>query len=147
MRSRAILGAFLLCALAGCELVGTEDDADDQGSDFVLRVTARSATTLDLSWDAMPQAAGNLYTVDHFSGIASCKSLMQHSDVLHVTGTSVQLTGLTPATRYHIHVHPLPHGTHGTGEVTNSVYVNTLAAGAGQTPAVSADYETCEFEI
>jgi hypothetical protein len=130
--------AWMLCVLVigGCEsLTGGADE--DEGPKLI--VTERSATTLKLQWDAISDAVGGEYTVDYFTGYASCNTLMQHGDVLHVTGTSVLLTGLTPSTRYHIHVHSLP----ARNNATNVAFVNTLSAGAVATPTLPADYERC----
>ena len=60
-----------------------------------------------------------------------------------MTGTQVRLTGLTPSTRYHIHVHLLPHETPGAPASTNVVFVTTLAAGSAEQAVSAADYQSC----
>ena len=59
--------------------------------------------------------------------------------VLVTLGLSLLVTGLSPATRYHIHVHPLPFGD----QLTHNVFVTTLAAGSPAQAVTAADYETC----
>lgn len=75
-------------------------------------------------------------------GVAKCTDFPTHNDVQHVTGTDVLLTGLSSATRYHIHVHRLPL-TMG-GVATETVFIRTLPAGSGPQPVVAADYERCK---
>ena len=87
-------------ALAGCDLVGPGDEEVQP----LLEVTARSATTLTLRWEAM--GTTNTYTADFLTGLSGCGDFPPHNDVLHVTGTTVQLTGLTPSTLYS----PVPRG-------------------------------------
>lgn len=67
-----------------------------------------------------------------------------HSDVQHMTGTSVTVTGLTPLTLYQIHVHPLPHGAHAETS-TKLILIVTLAQGAAAQPVATADYTTCNW--
>jgi hypothetical protein len=141
---RALGTAMAVLALAGCELTGLDDD-DDDDFEHLLRVTARSSTTLTLEWDAM--GTSNTYTVDFLTGVARCEDMPQHTDGQHVTGTSVRLILLTPTTPYHIHVHPLPHGTPGEGEVTNAVLVSTLAPGAAEQSVSADDYDACEANV
>ena len=71
-----------------------------------LEVTERSGSTLSLRWDMMDRAS--TYAVDDLPGIAQCKDFPQHQTVMVLKGTTTQLTGLTPLTRYHTHVHLLP---------------------------------------
>lgn len=123
---------------AGCEIIGGEESDDFAGHELV--VTERSATTLRLQWAAMPDAPQNAYTVDYFTGFDTCVFPTNHSDVLRVTGTTVQLTNLTPATGYNIHVHSLPART----SSTYVVLVNTLSAGAPSSAVTAADYRSCK---
>lgn len=102
-----------------------------------LEVTERSGTTLSLRWDAMDTAS--TYALDYLTGIAQCKDFPVHNTGVVIKGTTEQLTGLSPATRYHVHVHPLPFST----KVTNTVFVLTLAPGAPAQPVAAADYEKC----
>jgi hypothetical protein len=140
---RKVCTAMAVLALVGCDATGPDDDDDEEEFENLLQVTARSATTLSVQWDAM--GSTNTYTVDFLpGGSANCSDFPSHPDGAHVTGTSTRLTGLTPATRYHLHVHPLPHASAGTGEVTNVVMVSTLAAGAAEQPVTASDYEVCD---
>ena len=137
---RAVCTAMAVLALVGCDSTGPDDDEDEFA--FPLVVTARSATTLSLEWPSM--GGSDTYTVDFLPGVGSCEDFPPHNDGVHVTGPSARLTGLTPATQYHIHVHLLPHSTSGgEGTGTNIVYVSTLAAGAGEEPVALSDYESC----
>ena len=102
-----------------------------------LEVTERSGTTLSLRWDAIDTAS--TYAVDYLTGIAQCKDFPMHNTGVVIKGTTTQLTGLVPATRYHVHVHPLPFST----KVTNTVFVMTLAPGAPVQAVAAADYERC----
>jgi hypothetical protein len=119
--------------LSGCAATGP----DDGDSGYRLTVTERSATTLSLTWPSMGPA--NTYTVDYLTGVKTCEEWPEHSDVMHVTGTSVQITGLTPSTRYHIHVHLLPDYSQGT----DAVFVLTLSPGAASQVTTPADYQSC----
>ncbi len=130
---RLILAGVACLTVLGCDVTGPGDDQQP------LEVTARSATTLTLRWPSM--GSPDTYTVDYLTGVARCQDFPSHSDILRVTGTTVQLTGLTPSTRYHIHVHLLPHSS---DESTNTVFVNTLAAGSAEQAAVPTDYESCD---
>jgi hypothetical protein len=141
--SRTLCTTMALLALVGCDPTGPDDDDDE--FEFPLVVTARSATTLSLEWSSM--GGSNTYTVDYLTGVGECQDFPAHNDGVHVSGTSVRLTGLVPATRYHIHVHLLPHGQSGEGTGTNIVYVSTLAAGAGEQPVAASDYEACNHRI
>lgn len=129
--------AWVACLfLAGCDLVGPGDEEPR----FLLEVTERSATTLTLRWPSM--GSPDTYTVDHLTGVARCGDWPPHDNILPVTGTGVTLSGLSPSTRYHIHVHLLPHGTAGTN--TDIVFVETLAAGSAPRPVTRAEYESCD---
>ena len=126
----------LLAFLPACELVDPEDGED--GNESRLRVVTRSATTLSLQWDAI--GSGGRYTVDHFTAYSTCDFPPLHSNVFEVSGTSVTLTGLAPATRYHIHVHDIPNYSGST----NIVMVSTLEAGMPEQPVAAADYTICD---
>lgn len=140
MSGGAALIGSMLCAVAGagCNITGADDGDDFAG--YELLVTERSATTLRLQWAAMPDTPQNTYTVDYFTGFNSCVFPTDHSDVLHATGTTVQLTNLTPATGYNIHVHNLP----GRNSSTYVVLVSTLPAGSASAPVTKADYQSCD---
>ena len=132
MRVLSIIGLSLL---VGCGSTGTDNSVGVQPK---LEITERSATTLRLRWD--PIGTTNNYTVDYLTGVASCADFPPHNNILLVTGTTVLVTGLSPATRYHIHVHSLAI----TAQKTNTVFVLTLAAGATAQVVTAADYETCK---
>jgi chitodextrinase len=136
-----LLWALALSSLAACEATGPTDDGSDQDSPELIALE-RSATTLALQWDAMGSAAD--YTVDYLTGpnYTTCAFPTAHDDVKHVTGTTVTLTGLTPATLYQIHVHPLPHGAYEGS--TNLILVSTLAEGASAQPVAASDYTICD---
>jgi hypothetical protein len=129
-----VLTAVGLILLVGCSAEGSEAPL---GKIPKLEVTERSATTLLLRWDAM--GTTNNYTVDYLTGVAQCSDFPTHGDILPLTGTTTLLTGLSPATRYHIHVHPLPSGS----QKSNTVFVLTLAAGAPSQAVTAADYQIC----
>ena len=128
----------LVVLLPACELVGPGDDED--GSQYRLTATARSATTLQLQWDAIEGASGG-YTVDYFSQYTTCEFPPTHGDVHRVTSASTTLSDLTPSTQYQIHVHALPHERE---ESTNLILVSTLAAGAETQAVTAADYTICD---
>lgn len=113
-----------------------------------LTVLERSATTLRLQWSVEQPPASGCYTVDYLTGVASCSSAFpQHNNILPLQGTSVNLTGLTPDTMYHIHLHPLS-ACNGmvstdTDGPKNVVFVRTLPAGSGPQPTTRSDYESC----
>ena len=131
MRVLITLGMGLLVA---CAATDTKDPLADSPK---LEVTERSATTLLLRWDAM--GTTNNYTVDYLEGVARCTDFPMHNNILPVSGTTRLVTGLSAATRYHIHVHPLPFGN----QITHNVFVTTLAAGSPAQAVASADYEKC----
>jgi hypothetical protein len=109
-----------------------------------LVVLERSASTLKLQWDAF--GASNWYSVDVMTGQTSCPSLPAHMTGTKLSATTFTLTGLTPSTRYHIHIHTLesPNGLVGAGTATSQfALVNTLSAGSAVTAAVASDYEVC----
>jgi hypothetical protein len=58
-------------------------------------------TTIDLSWTAVPNASS--YTIEYTAGSTQTKS--------GITGTSTQLTGLTPSTAYSITIQAIGNGT------------------------------------
>lgn len=137
MRALLVVTLGLMC---GCSATGPGDSTNpkgDQSNIPRLEVTERSGTTLSLRWDTIDTAS--TYAVDYLTGIAQCKDFPTHNTGLVIKGTTTRLTGLSPATRYHVHVHPLPFST----KVTNTVFVLTLAAGAAAQPVVAADYESC----
>ena len=135
-----ITGASTL--LIGCP--GSVDGPTDPGLKFNLTVLERSATTLRLQWDPIPVANGDGYTVDFLTGYASCSSqVATHNNVLEIGNvTTVNLTGLSPSTDYHIHVHPLV-GHLAQSAKSISVFVRTLSPGSAAQPAASADYQKC----
>ena len=135
--TRLALTGVACLALAGCDLVGPGNDEEQQP---LLEVTARSATTLTLRWATM--GSTNTYTVDFLTGLTRCEDFPHHIDVFHVNGTTVQLTALTPATLYHIHVHALPHGS-SEDPSTNVVLVTTLSTGSSEQPIAPSDYQSC----
>ena len=132
MRVLSIIGLSLLVAC------GSTAPDNSLGVQPKLEVTERSATTLRLRWD--PIGTTNNYTVDYLVGVASCADFPPHNNIFPFTGTTVLLTGLSPATRYHIHVHSLAVAN----QKTNTVFVLTLAAGATPQVVTAADYETCK---
>lgn len=129
-----VSSVVVLSLLVACGAAGLEGPASSQPR---LDVTERSGTTLLLHWDAMGTA--DRYTVDYLTGLARCEDFPQHSNILEVSGTTRLVTGLTPSTRYNIHVHPLPTAT----QKTNTIVVTTLAAGSAAQAVKSSDYETC----
>ena|SRR5687767_998194 len=138
---RLMYVGFVCLAVMGCDSV-VGDDKEQEELENRLEVTARSAASLTLRWPSL--GAANTYTVDYLTGVARCTDFPQHSDILHVTGTTVNLTGLIPSTRYHIHVHLLPHSTgQSTGHSTSTVFVMTLPPGSAEQPASRSDYESC----
>ncbi len=60
-----------------------------------------AATTIDFSWNAVPNASS--YTIEYTAGSTQTKS--------GITGTSTQLTGLTPSTAYSITIQAIGNGT------------------------------------
>ncbi|MGQ0561970.1 MAG: fibronectin type III domain-containing protein [Gemmatimonadota bacterium] len=130
-----------LSSVAACDIVGADDE--DDASQPELIALERSATTLKLQWDAIGSATA--YTVDYLTGPnhTTCTFSPMHSDVQHVTGTTVTVTGLTPSTLYQIHVHPLPHGAHADAS-TNLILISTLAQGAATQPVSATDYTICK---
>ena len=130
-----VSSVVVLSLLVACGAAGSE--GPPVSSQPRLDVTERSGTTLLLHWDAMGTA--DRYTVDYLTGLTRCEDFPQHSNILEVSGTTRLVTGLTPSTRYHIHVHPLPTAT----QKTNTIFVTTLAAGSSAQAAKSSDYETC----
>ena len=124
----------ILVSTSGCELFDPEED----GAQYSLTAVARSGTTLQLQWESM--GSGTRYTVDYFSQYTTCEFPPTHGNVHEVTGTSVTLTGLTPSTQYHIHVHDLPN----YAESTHIIMVRTLAAGSVTQPVTTADYTICD---
>ena len=131
---RSVHAVIACLSLMGCDLVGPGDDEPR----FLLEVTERSATTLTLRWPSM--GTPDTYTVDHLTGVARCEDWPPHPNILPVTGTTITVTGLAPSTRYHIHVHLLPHSDSAS---TNTVFVETLAAGSDPRPVAAAEYESC----
>ena len=129
-----VSSVVVLSLLVACGAAGSEGPVNGQPR---LDVTERSGTTLLLRWDAMGTA--DRYTVDYLTGVALCRDFPQHSNILEVSGTTRLVTGLTPATRYHVHVHPLP----AASQKTNTIFVTTLAAGSAAQAVKSSDYETC----
>ena len=124
----------------GCSATEPGDSINPKGDSPIipkLEVTERSGTTLSLRWDAIDTAS--TYAVDTLTGIAQCKDFPTHNTGVVIKGTTTRLTGLSPATRYHVHVHPLPFST----KVTNTVFVLTLAPDAPVQAVVAADYERC----
>lgn len=55
--------------------------------------------------------------------------------------TTVNVTGLTPSTDYHIHVHRLVGAS--TQDITSSVFVRTSSPGSTAQPVTAADYQSC----
>lgn len=133
---RILGGGLVALLLLGCPTAPEDGDGQPR-----LEVTARSATTLTLRWPSM--GSTDTYTVDYLTGVASCDDWPPHSDVFRVTGTQAQLTGLAPSTRYHIHVHLLPHETAGSDASTTVVFVTTLPSGSAEQAVSSADYQSC----
>jgi hypothetical protein len=131
MRATCVAGLGLLIACAASE------DPLSENPQPKLDVLERSATTLHLRWDAM--GTTTTYTVDYLLNVPNCKDFPEHNDVLHVTGSEVVLTGLAPATRYHIHVHDLP----GYTQSSEIAFVLTLPAGSANQAVTAADYEKC----
>jgi len=124
----------------GCSATEPGDSINPKGDSPIipkLEVTERSGTTLSLRWDAIDTAS--TYAVDYLTGIVQCKDFPVHGTSVVIRGTTTQLTGLSAATRYHIHVHPQPF----SNTVTNTVFVLTLAAGAPSQAVAAADYERC----
>ena len=115
-----------------------------------LIVLERSATTLTLQWSVPQPPPGGCYTVDYLLGLPSCSApLPPHNNVFEVQGTTATVTGLMPSTAYQIHVHGLsgcpgmaPSGMSTAGN-TNTIFVRTLAPGAGPQPVGPSDYERC----
>ena len=135
-----VAGAAVVVKKAG----GDSGDTTASCGANSLTVLERSGTTLRLQWSFEPPGASGSYTVDYLTGVASCSDFPPHGNILPLQGTSVNLTGLTPDTMYHIHVHPLTAGNAGTGEgTTNVVFVRTLPAGSAPQPTTRSDYQSC----
>lgn len=137
MRALMVAGLGLLF---GCSATEPGDSLNPRGDSALipkLEVTERSGTTLSLRWDAIDTAS--TYAVDYLTGIARCKDFPVHNTGVVIRGTTTRLTGLSAATRYHVHVHPLPFTT----KVTNTVFVMTLASDAPSQAVAAADYERC----
>ena len=126
--------------LLGCS--ATIGGPTDAGSKYRLTVLERSAATLRLQWDPIPNADG--YTVDYLTGLTACNvQIPMHMNVLEVGNvTTVNVTGLLPSTDYHIHVHKLV-GRAAQDLTTNSVFVRTLSPGSAAQPVAAADYQSC----
>lgn len=120
--------------LSACELTGV---SEKEGTKYRLTASARSATTLQLQWDAIGSASR--YTVDYLRNQTTCDFPPGHSNVQEVSGTSVTLAGLLPETLYQIHVHELPN----LDEVTNVILIRTLAAGVPTQAVLASDYTIC----
>jgi hypothetical protein len=133
MRSTAAI-VSLLCAAAPAFAAGPAG----------LIATGRTDTQLHLQWDGN---GNTLFTVDylgpeHFTGPATCSDFPPHSNIFETSASTVVISGLQPATLYHIHVHAIGPGEDGG---TNIILVKTRASGAGFeaiTPS-SPDYTIC----
>ena len=139
MRGPVIVALFLLLGCSATEpgnSPGTSPGTSPTTAKLV--VTERSGSTLSLRWDVMDTAS--TYALDYLTGIAKCTDFPVHNTGLVIKGTTAQLTGLSPAIRYHIHVHALPFSPN---KITNTVFVLTLPAGAPAQAATVADYESC----
>ena len=128
--------------LIGCP--GSVDGPTDNAAKFNLTVLERSATTLRLQWDPIPVVNGDGYTVDFLTGYANCTAqTATHNNVLEIGNvTTFNVTGLSPSTDYHIHVHPLIGHIAMPGRST-TVFVRTLPAGSAAQPVATADYQKC----
>lgn len=126
---------MLLAVVSACELIGA---SEDDGPQYRLTASARSATTLQLQWDAMGSTPQ--YTVDYLLNQTTCEFPPMHSNVQVVSGTSVTLTGLLPETLYQIHVHNVP----ALDESTNLILIRTLAAGVTTQAVLASDYTICD---
>lgn len=136
MRARRVSALIFTAVLSACELVGIGDE--EEGTKYRLTASARSATTLQLQWDAIGSASR--YTVDYLRNQNTCVFPPAHNNVQEVSGTSVTLTGLLPETLYQIHVHDIP----GTDQATNIILIRTLAAGASTQAVLASDYTICD---
>lgn len=139
--------AFVLIACTSTLLIGCPSSTDgpaDNVAKFGLTVLERSATTLRLQWDPIPVTNGDGYTVDFLTGYTSCSvQLAAHNNVMEVGNvTTVNVTGLSPSTDYHIHVHPLIGHTVAAGS-SSAVFVRTLSPGSAAQPVAAADYQKC----
>lgn len=134
---RAIRASALIftAVLSACELVGI--GGEEEGPKYRLTATARSATTLQLQWDAM---GSTQYTVDYLLNQTTCEFPTNHSNIQVVSGTSVTLTGLLPETLYQIHVHNVP----ALDASTNVILIWTLAAGVTTQAVLASDYTICD---
>ena len=133
-----------LIACASTLMLGCSDTIGgptDAGTKFRLTVLERSATTVRLQWDPIPNADG--YTVDYLTGLTACNvQVPTHRNVQEVGKvTTVNVTGLTPSTDYHIHVHRLVGAS--TQDITSSVFVRTSSPGSAAQPVTAADYQSC----
>ena len=148
--SIAIRGALALCVVisaiacagpTGPDAVGSGGGSGGGPSGLRLTVTERSATTVNVRWDAPPNFTGG-YTVDHMAGVP-CNANVPHDNMLVVGNvTSASIDGLTPSTEYQIHAHRL---VLGLAQQTdwNYVLVRTAPPGSGPQPVVQADYTSC----
>ena len=139
--------AFVLIACTSTLLIGCPGSVDgptDSGVKYNLTVVERSATTLRLQWDPIPVANGDGYTVDLLTGYANCNvQVATHNNVLEIGNvTTFNVTGLSPSTDYHIHVHPLI-GHLAQSARSTSVFVRTLSPGSAAQPTATADYQKC----
>ena len=140
-----LAGVAIACGsalLIGCPI--SLDGPSANNPKFGLTVLERSATTLKLQWDPITDATGDGYTVDYLTGYTTCGvQLATHNNVLEVGNvTTVNVTGLSPSTDYHIHIHRI-NGHLVVGSKSASVFVRTLAPGSSVQPVATSDYQKC----
>ena len=109
-----------------------------------LVATGRTDTQIHVHWDANGKTSFTLDYLgpEHFGGDPGCNDFPLHTNIFVTSSSTVVINGLTPSTRYQIHVHAI--GPEETGR-TNILIVRTRAAGLGFESLVpgSPEYTNC----
>lgn len=127
-------GAAAAVTLGGDNGDGNGGDNGD-GSCGTVSITARTATSLTVAWSGGNPTDGK-YIVDtgRVAAGSDCSALAHELPFVIVQGTSVVVTGLSPATTYNVHVHPAgtPCSTCDTGYNLTDTVGSAAAATLGQ---------------